>query len=232
MKVAKKRQEAESKIDREKLYSLREATSLIVELPKPKFDPTVEMHLKMGVDPKKPDQALRGTVSLPHGTGQDKTVLAFCDDAKKEEAIQAGADYAGLDEYIEKIENGWTSVDVVVATPSVMPKIAKLGKTLGPRGLMPNPKSGTVSEQIGQAVSELKKGKISFRVDKYGIIHTPIGKASFGADQLFDNGKEIIQTLTSMKPSSAKGLYLRSIYLTTTMSPSIKVDPKTVVSEK
>lgn len=232
MKVAKKRQEALAKVDRNKLHSLREASNIIVDFPKPKFDPTVEMHIKLGIDPKKPDQALRGTVSLPHGTGQERTVLALCEPAKQDEAAQAGADYVGLDEYVEKIENGWTDVDVIVASPSVMPQIAKLGRILGPRGLMPNPKSGTVSENIGQSVSELKKGKISFRVDKYGVIHVPLGKASFSAEQIFDNGKEMIQTLASMKPSGAKGLYFRSIYLTATMSPSVKVDPKTVVSEK
>ncbi len=231
MKTTKRRKEALNKIDKEKLYSLREATSLIKELPKPNFEPTVEMHIKLGVDPKKPDQALRGTVSLPHGTGQERKVLALCESAKQDEAAQAGADYAGLDEYIEKIENGWTDVDVIVASPSVMPQIAKLGRILGPRGLMPNPKSGTVSEDIGQAVGELKKGKISFRVDKFGIVHVPIGKAGFSADELFDNAKEMIQTLAGMKPSGAKGLYFRSIYLTTTMGPSIKVNHKGVVSE-
>jgi large subunit ribosomal protein L1 len=192
------------------------------------FNASVDLHVRLGVDPRKADQALRGTVSLPHGSGRTKSVLVLTTPDKEEEARAAGADYVGLDEFIEKIEKGWTDVDVVVASPNVMAKIARLGRVLGPRNLMPNPKSGTVTPEVGKAVEEVKKGKIAFRVDKFGIVHASIGKVSFTPEQIKDNADELLSTLVKMKPSSAKGTYMKSISMASTMSPGIKIDPKSV----
>ena len=228
MKVVKRRKAVDGKIEKGKLYSLEQAAALVKEINTTKFDASVDVHVRLGVDPRKPDQALRGTVSLPHGTGKTKTVLVLCPAEKEKEAKDAGADYAGLDEYLEKIAGGWTDIDVIISTPSVMPKLGRLGKILGPRNLMPNPKSGTVTENVADAVKEVKKGKIAFKIDKFGIIHTSVGRVSFNSDQLFDNAKEMVSTLARLKPSSAKGIYFKSIFLATTMSPSIEVDVKSI----
>lgn len=228
MKVAKKRKEINSRVDKTKQYTLEEASKIIKELNTTKFNSSIDLHIRLGVDPRKPDQALRGTVSLPHGTGKTKTVLVLCNADKDQEALKAGADYVGLDEYMDKISKGWTDVDVIIATPDVMPKLGRLGRILGPRNLMPNPKSGTVTNDVGGAVEEVKKGKISFRVDKFGIIHASIGRIQFEPDQIFDNSKELISTLIKMKPSTAKGTYIKSVYMATTMSPSINIDAKSV----
>lgn len=228
MKVSKKRKIANEKVDAEKLYSLEEASALIKEITKVKFDASVDIHARLGVDPRKADQALRGTSSLPHGTGKTKRVLVFCSPDKEEEARNAGADHVGLDEYIEKVSGGWTDVDVVIATPNVMAKIAKLGRTLGPRGLMPNPKVGTVTQDVASAVADVKKGKVAFKIDKFGIIHSSIGRVSFSPEQINENAAELIQTLWRMKPSSAKGVYFKSLYMASTMSPSINLDPRSV----
>ena len=228
MKLTKSRKQAEQKVEKAKVYSLNEAASLIKDINTTKFDASVDLHVKLGVDPRKADQAIRGTVSLPHGTGKTKTVLVLCNPDKENDAKEAGADYVGLDEFVQKIEQGWTDVDVVIATPSVMPKIARLGKILGPRNLMPNPKVGTVTENVADAVSEVKRGKVSFRVDKYGIIHSSIGRVSFTKEQIADNASALLRTLEKMKPASAKGIYFRSIYLASTMSPGVQIDNKTV----
>lgn len=227
-KVGKKRAAANAKVDSKKLYGLNEAMNLIKEVNTVKFDASVDLHIRLGIDPRKADQALRGTVSLPHGTGKTKTVLVFCTPDKEEEAKAAGADFVGLDEMIKKVSDGWTDVDVVIAMPQVMAKVGRLGRILGPRGLMPNPKTGTVTMNIGSAVADVKKGKISFRVDKFGIIHASIGRVSFGPEQLVDNANELLGTLNKMKPSSAKGTYMKSITVASTMSPGIKVDAKTI----
>lgn len=228
MKVVKKRKAVDGKVEKGKSYSLEQAAALVKEVNTTKFDASVDVHIRLGVDPRKPDQALRGTVSLPHGTGKTKTVLVLCPPDKEAAAKEAGADYVGLDEYLEKIGGGWTDIDIIIATPSVMPKLGRLGKVLGPRNLMPNPKSGTVTENVGDAVREVKKGKISFKIDKFGIIHTSVGRVSFNPTQLYDNAKEMITTLAKLKPSSAKGIYFKSIYVATTMSPSIEVDVKSI----
>lgn len=225
-KISKKRKAVEGKVESERLYSLSEATALVKEVNTTKFDASVDMHVRLGVDPRKADQALRGTVSLPHGTGKVKRVLVLCTPDKEAEANEAGADYVGLDDYIDKISQGWTDVDVIIAMPSVMAKIGKIGRILGPRGLMPNPKTGTVTMNIGAAVNEVKAGKISFRVDKYGIIHSPIGRVSFSAEKLTENALELLTTLEKMKPSTAKGTYMKSVSIASTMSPGIKVDTK------
>jgi len=227
-KISKKRQEVAKKVDSNKNYSLAEASSLVKEINTAKFNASVDLHIKLGIDPRKADQAVRGTVSLPNGTGKSKTVLVFCKPEKVDEAKAAGADYVGLEEYIQKVEGGWTDVDVIVATPDVMATIAKLGRVLGPRNLMPNPKSGTVTPEVGKAVEEVKKGKIAFRVDKFGIIHSSIGRVSFSPQQLKENAEEFIQTLQKMKPSSAKGVYMKSISMASTMSPGIKIDTKSI----
>lgn len=228
MKVSKNRKKVNEKLEKDKIYTLEQASSLIKDLNTTKFNSSVDLHIRLGVDPRKPDQALRGTVSLPHGTGKSKTVLVLCPAEKEEQAKEAGADYYGLDEYLEKIAGGWTDIDVIIATPSVMPKLGRLGKILGPRNLMPNPKSGTVTENVGDAVREVKKGKIAFKIDKFGIIHTSVGRISFEPNQIQDNAKEMIATLAKMKPSSAKGVYFKSIYLATTMSPSLQIDVKSI----
>lgn len=225
-KVAKRRKEANAKVDRDKLYSLLDAMTLVKEVNTTKFDASVDVHVRLGVDPRKPDQALRGTVSLPHGTGKTKRVLVFCTPDKEEEARNAGADYVGLDELMEKITGGWTDFDVVISTPTVMAKVGRLGRVLGPRGLMPNPKTGTVTMDIAGAVNEVKLGKISFRVDKYGIIHASIGRVSFSPENLNENAQEFISTLLKMKPAAAKGTYLKSVTVASTMSPGIRVESK------
>lgn len=226
MKLTKQRKAVAEKVDKTKSYNLSEAAALLKDVTSLKFDASVDLHVNLGVDPRKADQAIRGTVSLPAGTGKDKKVLVLCTPDKEDEAKEAGADYAGLDEYIDKISGGWTDVDVVVATPSVMAKIARLGRILGPRNLMPNPKSGTVTNDVGEAVREVKKGKIAFKVDKYGIVHTSIGRISFSADDIAANAKEMLQTLAKMKPASAKGTYFKNISMASTMSPAIKIDTK------
>ena len=228
MNITKKRKVVETKVDKNKLYSIDDATALVKEVNTAKFNASVDIHVRLGVDPRKADQAIRGTVSLPLGSGKVKTVLVLTTPEKEQEARDAGADYVGLDEYIEKIEKGWTDVDVVVASPNVMAKIARLGRVLGPRNLMPNPKSGTVTPEVGKAVEEVKKGKIAFRVDKFGIVHSSIGKVSFSPQQLKENAGELLGTLMKMKPSSAKGIYMKSISMASTMSPGIKIDPKSV----
>jgi large subunit ribosomal protein L1 len=225
-KVSKKRQAVNGKVDASKLYSLKDATSLVKEVNTAKFDASVDLHIRLGVDPRKADQAIRGTVSLPHGTGKTKRVLVLCTPDKEAEAKAAGADYVGLDEYITKISGGWTDIDVIIAMPSVMAKIGQIGRILGPRGLMPNPKTGTVTINVGAAVEEVKAGKISFRVDKYGIIHSPIGRVSFSPEKLAENAIELLSTLEKMKPSSAKGAYMKGISMASTMSPGINIDVK------
>lgn len=229
MKITKKRKKINSKVDSAKAYSLAEATALIKDVTTCKFNASVDVHVRLGVDPRKADQAIRGTVSLPHGIGKTKSVLVLCTPDKEEEAKKAGADHVGLDEYIQKIEKGWTDVDVIIATPSVMPKIGKLGKVLGPRNLMPNPKVGTVTNDVATAVEDVKKGKIAFKIDKFGIIHSTVGRVNFTPQQLQENANEFIVTLSKLKPSSAKGIYFKSIYLASTMSPSISIDTKSVV---
>ncbi len=226
--ITKKRKIANAKVDSNKAYSLKEASSLVKELNTTKFDSSVDLHIKLGVDPKKADQAIRGTVSLPHGTGRTKKVLVLCTPDKEEAAKAAGADFVGLDEFIKKIEGGWTDVDVIIATPAVMPKIGKLGKVLGPRNLMPNPKTGTVTNDVAAAVTEVKGGKIAFKVDKVGIIHASVGRVSFSADKIAENSQELINALVRLKPSSSKGTYLRGVSMASTMSPGILIDTKSV----
>ena len=227
-KLSKKRKAAEAKIDTSKLYSLKDASTLVKNINTTKFDASVDLHIRLGVDPKKADQQVRGTVTLPHGTGKTKRVLVLCTPDKEAEAKSAGADYVGLDEFIQKIEGGWTDVDVIVATPSVMPKIGKLGKILGPRNLMPNPKTGTVTNNVAEAVNEVKGGKIAFKVDKAGIIHASIGRVSFSPEKIADNSNEFINAIIKLKPSTAKGVYLKGVSMASTMSPGIAIDTKTL----
>ena len=227
-KISKKRKEALSKIDRASLYSLADAASLVKEITTTKFDASVDMAVRLGVDPRKADQMVRGVVSLPHGTGKTVSVLALVTPDKESEAKEAGADYVGLDEYLQKIKDGWTDVDVIITMPSVMGKLGPLGRVLGPRGLMPNPKTGTVTMDIGKAVSDVKGGKIDFKVDKTGIVHASIGKVSFDTDKILGNANELLQTLVKLKPSSAKGAYIKSVSMSSTMSPSIPVEFKNV----
>ncbi|MFJ1429299.1 50S ribosomal protein L1 [Capnocytophaga canimorsus] len=227
-KLTKKHKEALSKVDYNKLYTISEASQLLKEITYTKFDASVDIAVRLGVDPRKANQMVRGVVTLPHGTGKDVRVLALVTPDKEAEAKAAGADYVGLDEYLQKIKDGWTEVDVIVTMPSVMGKLGPLGRVLGPRGLMPNPKTGTVTMEIGKAVQEVKAGKIDFRVDKTGIVHAGIGKVSFTPEKIVDNATELIQTLIKLKPTAAKGTYVKSIYLSTTMSPSVPVDPKAV----
>ena len=229
-KLTKNQKIAASKVEAGKSYSLDEASKLLKEITFTKFDASVDIDIRLGVDPRKANQMVRGTVSLPHGIGKEVRVLALCTPDKEAEAQEAGADYVGLDEYINKIKSGWTDIDVIITMPSVMGKIGALGRVLGPRGLMPNPKSGTVTNDLGAAIKEVKAGKIDFKVDKAGIIHTSVGKISFDPQQIRENAKEFIDTVLRLKPSSAKGTYIKSIYLSTTMSAGIKVDPKSVVS--
>jgi large subunit ribosomal protein L1 len=227
-KLTKKQKEALSKIEKGRTYSLVEGSALVKEVNTAKFDASVDIAVRLGVDPRKANQMVRGVVSLPHGTGKDVKVLALVTPDKEAEAKAAGADYVGLDEYLQKIKDGWTDVDVIVTMPSVMGKLGPLGRVLGPRGLMPNPKSGTVTLEVGKAVSEVKSGKIDFKVDKYGIIHASIGKVSFDADKLRENATELLQTLMKLKPTAAKGIYVRSIFLSSTMSPGVAIDTKAV----
>src|SRR6186713_3020082 len=227
--ITKKRKLANAKVDSNKAYSLKEASSLVKEINTTKFDSSVDLHIKLGVDPKKADQAIRGTVSLPHGTGKTKKVLVLCTPDKEAEANTAGADFVGLDEFITKIEGGWTDIDVIVATPSVMPKLGKLGKILGPRNLMPNPKTGTVTNDVAAAVNEVKGGKIAFKVDKAGIIHASIGRVSFAPEKIAENSQELLNAIIKAKPSSAKGAYLRGISMASSMSPGISIDTKAFV---
>jgi large subunit ribosomal protein L1 len=223
-KLTKKQKEALSKYDPSQVYSLEAASSILKEISLAKFDASVDVNVRLGVDPRKADQMVRGVVALPHGTGKDIKVLVLCTPDKVAEATAAGADYAGLDDYITKIEGGWTDIDVIITMPNVMAKVGRLGRVLGPRGLMPNPKSGTVTLDVAKAVREVKAGKIDFKVDKFGIIHAGIGKVSFTAEQIQDNVKELILTISRLKPSSSKGTYFKSIYLSSTMSPGIAVD--------
>jgi large subunit ribosomal protein L1 len=227
-KLSKKRKQVEGKVDKNKLYTLKDASSLVKEVNIAKFDASVDLHIRLGVDPKKADQQVRGTVSLPHGTGKTKKVLVLCTPDKEEAAKGAGADFVGLDEFVQKIEGGWTDVDVIIATPSVMPKIGKLGKILGPRNLMPNPKTGTVTNDVAAAVNEVKGGKIAFKVDKAGIVHASIGRVSFTPEKIAANGQELINTIIKLKPSAAKGIYLKGVSLASSMSPGITVDTKSV----
>lgn len=227
-KISKQRKAAEALLENNKFYTIDEASALIKQVNCTKFDSSVDVHIKLGVDPKKADQALRGTATLPHGTGKTKTVLVLCTPDKEQEAKDAGADYVGLDEFVTKIDQGWTDIDVVIATPSVMPKIGRLGKVLGPRNLMPNPKTGTVTNDVGTAVTDVKGGKIAFKVDKAGIIHASVGRISFEPNKLKENAMELINTLVKMKPSTAKGTYLKGVTMATTMSPGIPVDTKSV----
>ncbi len=227
-KLGKKRAAAEEKVDKNRLYPVSEAMPLVKEVNTAKFDASVDLHIRLSVDPRKADQSIRGTVSLPHGTGKTKTVLVFCTPDKEEEAKAAGADYVGLDDMIAKVQGGWTDVDVVIAMPQVMAKVGRLGRILGPRGLMPNPKTGTVTPNVGAAVADVKGGKISFRVDKFGIIHASIGRVSFEPNKLVDNAMELITTLVKMKPASAKGAYMKSVTVASTMSPGIKIDTKSL----
>jgi large subunit ribosomal protein L1 len=226
----KKRKAVEAKLDKNKVYTLAEAAQVVKEINTTKFDSSVDVHIRLGIDPRKADQALRGTVTLPHGTGKTKTVLVLCPADKEAEAKAAGADFVGLDEFIQKIEGGWTGVDVIVATPSVMPKIGRLGKVLGPRNLMPNPKTGTVTNDVAGAVNDVKGGKIAFKVDKAGIIHASIGRVSFEPNKIAENAQELINTLLRMKPSTAKGIYVKGVSMASTMSPGLAIDTKSVAN--
>ena len=225
-RLTKKRKETIAKIDKSKQYTIEEASQLVKEITNVKFDASVDLAVRLGVDPKKANQMVRGVVTLPHGTGKDVKVLALVTPDKEEEAKAAGADFVGLDEYLTKIKGGWTDVDVIITMPSVMGKLGPLGRVLGPRGLMPNPKTGTVTMDVAKAVSDVKAGKIDFKVDKTGIVHASIGKASFSADKIAGNANELLSTLIKLKPTAAKGTYVKSIYMSSTMSPSISIDPK------
>ena len=227
-RLTKKRKEAIAKIDKNKAYSVAEAAGLMKELSSTKFDPSVDVAVKLGVDPRQANQMVRGVVTLPHGTGKDVKVLALVTPDKEAEAKEAGADHVGLDEYITKIKDGWTDIDVIITMPAVMGKIGALGRVLGPRGLMPNPKTGTVTMEIGKAVSDVKKGKIDFKVDKFGIIHAAIGKASFEANKLEENANELLSTIIKLKPTAAKGTYVQSVSMSSTMSPSVRIDEKSI----
>lgn len=227
-KLTKNRKTALAKVETGKVYKLGEAAALLKEITFTKFDASVDLDVRLGVDPRKSKQMVRGVVTLPHGTGKQVRVLVLCTPDKENEAKEAGADYVGLDEYIEKIKGGWTDVDVIITTPNVMAKVGALGRILGPRGLMPNPKTGTVTMEVGKAVTEVKAGKIDFKVDKFGIVHSSIGKVSFTADQIIENAKEFMSMINKLKPTAAKGTYVQSIYLSSTMSPGLAVDPKSV----
>ncbi|MBD5387786.1 MAG: 50S ribosomal protein L1 [Bacteroidales bacterium] len=227
-KISKKRKEALAKVEKDKVYSINEAAALVKEMTYTKFDASIDLDVRLGVDPRKANQMVRGVVTLPHGTGKQVRVLVLCTPDKEEEAKAAGADYYGLDEYVEKIKGGWTDIDVVITMPSVMPKVGALGKVLGPRGLMPNPKTGTVTMEVGKAVKEVKAGKIDFKVDKLGIVHASVAKVSFDADKIADNARELLQTIVKLKPSAAKGTYINSISMSSTMSPGVKIDPKSI----
>jgi len=227
-KVSKQRKEALAKFDKSKSYSLSEAVNIVKQITYTKFDASVDLNIRLGVDPRKANQMVRGSVTLPHGTGKVVRVLVLCNPDKAQEALDAGADYVGLDEYIQKIKDGWTDIDVVITTPNIMPKVGALGRILGPRGLMPNPKTGTVTMEVGKAVQEVKAGKIDFKVDKYGIINAGVAKVSFSPEQIFDNAKELIQTVIKLKPAAAKGTYMKSVFISSTMSPGVQIDVKSV----
>jgi large subunit ribosomal protein L1 len=229
-RIPKKRKAVDAKVDKNKVYSLKEASSVVKTVNTTKFDASVDLHIRLGVDPKKADQAIRGTVTLPHGTGKTKKVLVLCTPDKEADAKSAGADFVGLDEFVQKIEGGWTDIDVIIATPSVMPKIGKLGKILGPRNLMPNPKTGTVTNDVAAAVNEVKGGKIAFKVDKAGIIHASIGRVSFSPEKLAENSHSLIEAIIKAKPSSAKGTYLKSVFMASSMSPAIAVETKSLMN--
>jgi large subunit ribosomal protein L1 len=225
-KLTKNQKFALEKLDKNKLYTLKEASSLVKEMTKTKFDASVDLDVRLGIDPRKSNQMVRGVVSLPHGTGKETRVLVLCTPDKEAEAKEAGADFVGLDDFVEKIKGGWTDMDVIITMPSVMGKVGQLGRILGPRGLMPNPKSGTVTMEIGKAVKEVKQGKIDFKVDKTGIIHASIGKVSFEPQKIIENAREFISIVNKLKPAAAKGTYIRSVFLSSTMSPGVKIDPK------
>jgi large subunit ribosomal protein L1 len=227
-KLTKRQKAIQGKVESMRLYTLEDAMALVKQVNLAKFDASVDVHVRLGIDPRKADQALRGSVTLPHGTGKSKRVLVLCTPDKEQEAKDAGADFVGLNEYVQKIQDGWTDFDVCIAMPQTMGQVGKIGRILGPRGLMPNPKTGTVTMDVGAAVKDVKGGKISFRVDKYGIIHSSVGRVSFTPDKLAENANELLSTLVKMKPSSAKGTYLKSITIASTMSPGIKVDAKTI----
>ena len=227
-KLSKKRKDVLAKLDKDKAYSITEAVAIVKQITTTKFDASVDLDIRLGVDPRKANQLVRGSITLPHGTGKTKTVLVLCTPDKEEEAKAAGADYVGLDEYIQKIKGGWTDIDVVITMPSVMPKVGALGRILGPRGLMPNPKTGTVTMDIARAVNEVKAGKIDFKVDKFGIIHAAVGKASFSEEQLVENVSELINTVIKMKPAAAKGTYMRSTFISSTMSMGVRIDVKSL----
>lgn len=227
-KLTKNRKLALAKVEPNKVYKLSEAAALLKEITFTKFDASVDLDVRLGVDPRKSNQMVRGVVTLPHGTGKSVRVLVLCTPDKEKEATEAGADYVGLDEYVEKIKGGWTDVDVIITTPNVMAKVGALGRILGPRGLMPNPKTGTVTMEVGKAVKEVKAGKIDFKVDKFGIVHSSVGKIAFSAEQIADNASEFMNTILKLKPTTAKGTYVKSIFLSTTMSPGLQIDPKSV----
>lgn len=228
-KLTKNQKAIADKLDREKEYSLEDASALVKDITFTKFDASVDLDIRLGVDPRKADQMVRGVVTLPHGTGKDMKVLVLCTPDKEQEAKDAGADYVGLDDYIAKIDGGWTDIDVIITMPTVMAKVGRLGRVLGPRGLMPNPKSGTVTLQVGKAVEDIKSGKIDFKVDKYGIIHASIGKVSFTADKIKENAAEVIQMISKLKPASSKGTYFKSINMSSTMSPAISIDKSSII---
>ncbi len=225
-KLTKNHKFALEKVEKDKLYTLKEASSLVKEITTTKFDASIDLDVRLGIDPRKSNQMVRGVVSLPHGTGKETRVLVLCTPDKEAEATEAGADFVGLDDYVEKIKGGWTDMDVIITMPSVMGKVGQLGRILGPRGLMPNPKSGTVTMEIGKAVKEVKQGKIDFKVDKSGIIHASIGKVSFEPQKIVENAREFISIVNKLKPAAAKGTYIRSVFLSSTMSPGVKIDPK------
>jgi large subunit ribosomal protein L1 len=229
VKLTKNQKVAFEKFDRESIYPLEEAVKIIKDITTTNFDASVDINVKLGVDPRKANQMVRGTVTLPHGTGKKVRVLVLCTPDKEEEAKTAGADHVGLDEYIEKIKKGWTDIDVVITMPSVMGKVGPLGRVLGPRGLMPNPKTGTVTMDVGKAVNDVKAGKIDFKVDKFGIIHAAVGKVSFEEDKLIDNARELLHTIIKLKPSASKGTYMQSVYISSTMSPGVLIEPKSII---
>ena len=229
-KVSKKRKEALAKFDKSKVYSLTEAIEIVKQITYTKFDASVDVNVRLGVDPRKANQMVRGSVTLPHGTGKTVRVLVLCTPDKQQEALEAGADFVGFEDYVQKIKDGWTDVDVIITMPTLMPKVGALGRILGPRGLMPNPKTGTVTMDIAKAVKEVKAGKIDFKVDKYGIIDSPVAKVSFSTEKIYDNAKELLQMIVKLKPAAAKGTYVKSVYISSTMSPGVQVDIKSVAN--
>ncbi len=229
-RISKQKKAALAKFDKSKSYSLNEAVDIVKQITYTKFDASVDVNIRLGVDPRKANQMVRGSVTLPHGTGKVVRVLVLCNPDKEQEAKEAGADFVGLDDYIQKIKDGWTDVDVIITTPNIMPKVGALGRILGPRGLMPNPKTGTVTMEVGKAVQEVKAGKIDFKVDKYGIINAAVAKASFTSEQIFDNAKELIQTVIKLKPAAAKGTYMKSVFISSTMSPGVQIDIKSITN--